>query len=304
MLKKSKLKLSAYSSLAISFLSINNNAQAQVFYTDVEPDYIFTETETPPQSGALSVDFNNDTTPEMLFAFSSFEFTGDCYRAGSMSFYIANYASLMVYADTFSINRVQIVNEGEEIGAGAIWDNNILHTLMFSDFFSDTCIPSPGTPFISGNWTNATNKYIGVRFNDDGGNMHYGWVRLSVILNTEPGDAFLQIIEVDRFAFESQNDSSIIAGVEGEPMGIVQSNNISFTLSPNPATDILNIAIGSEINQPYILRVYDMRMSEVIQKIDLTNSLTHLNVSSLATGMYLLSIEFNGNRLINKFIKQ
>ncbi|MFN3940566.1 MAG: T9SS type A sorting domain-containing protein [Chitinophagales bacterium] len=290
--------------MAISFLSTHKDAEAQVFYTDVEPDYIFTETETPPQSGALSVDFNHDGTPELAFAFSSFEFTGDCYRAGSMSFYIANYASLMVYNDTFSITRVQIVNEGEEIGPGAIWDNNVLHTLMFSDFFSDTCIPDPGTPFISGNWTDVSNKYIGVKFNDGAGNTHYGWIRLSVVINSEPGDAYLQIIEVDRYAFESQIDVPITAGVEGEPMSIAQANTTAFTISPNPATDMLHIAMYEPINAPYILSVYSMQMSEVIPKREIVNTNAQLHVKDLPNGMYLLVIEWKGHKHLQKFIKQ
>lgn len=304
MKKASLLKLSGYSSLALSFIALAPDAKGQVFNTDVEPDYIFTETDSPPQYGALSVDFNADASPEMIFAFSSFEFTGDCYRAGSMSFYFANYASVQVYNDASSVQRVQIINEGEEIGAAGVWDNYFLQSLMFSDFFSETCIPNPGTPFINGNWTNADNKYIGVRFLDASSNLHYGWVRLSVIINPTPGDAELTLLQIDKFAFESQSGVSIIAGDEGEPLvNIASMDEVDIQITPNPVSDYLHIALTGMQSGEIKIQIADIRSSQVVLTEITGSDQAILNVAELPQGVYLLLIEAEGKLLHGRFVK-
>ena len=47
-----------------------NQADAQVIYTDVDPDFIITEPADPPYTDILVMDINMDSSPEGTFAFS------------------------------------------------------------------------------------------------------------------------------------------------------------------------------------------------------------------------------------------
>src|SRR5882672_1805520 len=56
-----------------------------------------------------------------------------------------------------------------------------------------------------GKWSNAVDKYMGVKFIDGSGNLHYGWVRMDVQNNPAK-------IVIKDFAYESIPDKGIYAG--------------------------------------------------------------------------------------------
>lgn len=71
----------------------------------------------------------------------------------------------------------------------------------------------------------------------------------------------------------------------------------SFSVSPSPANDILNITTTEQIEQ---VRIYNLNGQCMLQCAE-----TKINISSLPSGMYLLyAITANGTTHIQKFIKQ
>ena len=61
------------------------------------------------------------------------------------------------------------------------------------------------------------------------------------------------------------------------------SNNLKFSLYPNPATDILNIEMESELKS---VEIYSLQGQKV-----LTSNLKEINTSSLASGLYMVRVE-------------
>ena len=61
------------------------------------------------------------------------------------------------------------------------------------------------------------------------------------------------------------------------------SNNLKFNLYPNPATDILNIAMETELKS---IEIYSL----LGQKVFSTNK-NQIDVSSLSKGMYMVRVE-------------
>ena len=62
-----------------------------------------------------------------------------------------------------------------------------------------------------------------------------------------------------------------------------QSNNLKFNLSPNPATDILNISMESELKS---VEIYSLLGQKVF-----TSDKNQVDVSSLSKGMYMVRVE-------------
>lgn len=93
---------------------------------------------------------------------------------------------------------------------------------------------------------------------------------------------------------ESQNDCITITVTDG--ITGIEENSSSFSVYPNPATDVLNIE-GENINNVEIINL-------VGQVVANTNSST-VNVANLANGAYFVRVNFNnGDVAAQKFIKK
>jgi hypothetical protein len=76
-----------------------------------------------------------------------------------------------------------------------------------------------------------------------------------------------------------------------------------YTLYPNPATDVLSVArpLSADPEQPFTVRVYDLRGSEV-RGLSFTDG--QLNVSSLRPGIYMLTVKDGASTTHQRFVKQ
>ena len=77
----------------------------------------------------------------------------------------------------------------------------------------------------------------------------------------------------------------------------------AYTLYPNPATDVLSIArpLNADPEQPFSVRVYDLRGSEVR---GLSFAEGQLNVSSLRAGIYMLTVNDGSTTTHQRFVKE
>ena len=75
------------------------------------------------------------------------------------------------------------------------------------------------------------------------------------------------------------------------------TNNLNFTLYPNPANSILNIDLISEIKSVEIYSLLGQKMFSSTQK--------QLNISNLASGIYMLKVQdMNGAIATQKLVKE
>ena len=81
-------------------------------------------------------------------------------------------------------------------------------------------------------------------------------------------------------------------------------NNLSFTISPNPTTTILNIQLSKSLTNGNI-KVFDILGKQILTEELSPNNLTQINVSNLSKGMYLVKVSSEGNNTeTRRFIKQ
>ena len=86
----------------------------------------------------------------------------------------------------------------------------------------------------------------------------------------------------------------------------LDTDNLTFTVYPNPTTDIINVEINKRKTSS-VLSINDVQGREVFRKVFSKDQLIQANVSSLATGIYILQLRADGSKEIigtAKFIKQ
>lgn len=207
-------QLAEYSAFALSFLLLKREANAQIIYTDIDPDTIFDEAE---EIGYFDIDANG--TYDFLFINSSFTFydtffsstvlrqdllVGVNYEenaiAGNSIYYSTFYGGEFVKSFPYALSI------GASIGGKLDWHNANLQRMALRDLFEDGNL---GNCFYC-NWYNydlpeIIDHYIGIRFIDIGGENHYGWMRCDV---KEEG----RVLVVKDYAYELQPDTPINAG--------------------------------------------------------------------------------------------
>jgi subtilisin family serine protease len=84
-------------------------------------------------------------------------------------------------------------------------------------------------------------------------------------------------------------------------LSLQEEEFFEFNVFPNPATDILNIQIPS-INETTTLTIYDM-LGKTILEQTITSSSKQLDVSSMASGLYMMSFQSGKASKVVKLIK-
>lgn len=94
-------------------------------------------------------------------------------------------------------------------------------------------------------------------------------------------------------------DNLIISAKNAGTLSIKNTSNPKLSIYPNPAVDFLNIA---ELSDNAMYKIYNTS-EQLLEKGNVSNG--KINVSSLTSGVYILTIEDKGNNLLkSKFIKK
>ena len=267
-----------YAAAAAGALGIAGTADAQVIYTDLEPDGIAEDTEdiNVGLGAGPHVDFDNDGDPEIVFG----EDLGRPYTVlasddaapDSIIGYIATLVPFGagLYAYPIPLNAGAVVQDGADLITGYP-----LGTFTFSG--SDPNL-----------WIGAGDAYFGVKFMLDDG-IHFGWVRCEM-----PASGRLVIKD---YAYESAVNTPITAGDQGtavEP-GSLPAGYLFSEVAPHPvvAQSAFSVAVGT--TERVRVDVVDVRgrivrtvFDDVLpggQRRDL-----HFASDGLASGVYVLRV--------------
>jgi hypothetical protein len=279
-------KLKQYSILASPIIALSTHSNAQISYHDVNPDY-----EIGAQSGdftELAFDLNNDGITDFVFSvFSKYQTDSSApkfNKAGIMPFQengngiqgytIAHIPLKYYYASALNVN--DDINSTKHF-----WD-------YFGDFGTFVYYQPPNHTY--GQWNDVTDRFMGLRFKDSGGSMHYGWMRLDV----SKADAGIVIKD---YAYESTPDLGIKAGDGGVPVENVSAENdinifaydkTLFIESPMQLSNSLKISV-MDLSGKMLIR---QESHEVHAQLSLKN---------FSDGIYLVNV-VNGDRLTTRKI--
>lgn len=106
-------------------------------------------------------------------------------------------------------------------------------------------------------------------------------------------------------------DKGMKAAAE-ESTELLAARAMQISLSPNPATDLLKVGLGSETAQQgsYDVKIYDITgktlvsQSDAIQMMGKKREEVEINVAGLAPGIYFVGISNGESSYLQKFVKQ
>ncbi|MFT6731721.1 MAG: serine protease AprX, partial [Glaciecola sp.] len=84
-------------------------------------------------------------------------------------------------------------------------------------------------------------------------------------------------------------------------LSLQEEDFFEFKVYPNPVTDILNIQIPS-VNDITTLRIFDV-LGKLVLEQDITESSRQLDLSSMASGLYIMSFQSGNASKTFKLIK-
>ncbi|MFZ1635912.1 MAG: hypothetical protein WBP43_08545 [Chitinophagales bacterium] len=236
-MRNNKINIAQYALFAQTFLLMAAKSNAEVIYTDIEPDLLL---DTLDEVGGI--DMNNDGIYDFAFLngyaqwpiYSSF---GDpvgynirfCQWAGGYGTPINQIAGDAVYFSAyygggfsryypFALATSNLINDKLEFQS---WG---YQRMAFKSYRNDNLYTIFDHIFDSGGYwfPNAAEQFLGVRFQDSDEKIHYGWIRCSVIDSAEG-------IIIHDYAYETQIEHPILAGSMESYVDVQNSvNNDSY----------------------------------------------------------------------------
>ncbi|MBC8048145.1 MAG: T9SS type A sorting domain-containing protein [Fimbriimonadaceae bacterium] len=235
-------KLTAYSALTTGLLSLGNSIEAQIIYTDLDPDLFFNATEEP-WIDISPLDLNNDGISDFSLILSN------------------QYTSAPAYEDD---SRIALIINGYNSNkvAGSLQTNTFAFSTYYGSFITAMCdahvasalntgdLISPSLDFeknnvawqyswggvcdFDGGWDDTGDKYAGLKMIVEGEN-YYGWVRM----NLHIGSFGISELIIKDYAYQSAPNTPIPAGATNScdtpsPLGVtaITSNSAKIKWLP------------------------------------------------------------------------
>lgn len=249
-------RLSSYAALAGALLTVQQ-ADAQVIYTDVDPDLVV------ESSDLFGFDLDNDGTDDFGLINVLYSAIGAMnvvlYGSGGVAGYIGSFLG-----STFPF--VSVIDAGEAVGPSL-------------DFYST----SGGAPLLWGSFAvvgslgqfnNVSDKYIGLRFKI-GSDFHYGWARLDVTHTT---------ITLKDYAYNGTANAPINTTVG------IESPDTNFNPAIYAIDGGVHVALPNNVENAAV-SIFDLS-GRMIHSAFIYNEADIL-LNDLSKGMYLVKVQDN-----------
>jgi hypothetical protein len=229
-------KLGNYVALASAVIA-SNSLNSQVIYTDI-PDVTIDSTSAP-----FLIDFDNNAVPEITLAVQRVDGTNTyqgipltyegALAVGVLGSNVALAGAIGSGSGSSSYSfQISALNDGDPISANQAFGSSSYNVLA-GDILVDAGFA--GTfPYQFGPFLDATDKFLGASFLING-EVHYGWVRLSVAANAST-------ITIKDYAYNDCSNGTINAGqtsITLDPMSATSNltcNNIDLTIQGGNGT--------------------------------------------------------------------
>lgn len=269
MKKQLQKKFLTFSVIAILFSA---SANAQIVYTDVNPDVTRTRSGPPLEAVNYSIDFNIDGIVDVNL--SSYGIANRAITPFPPYFYVTSAIEIKsseILRVTSSFSYASQLNANTIIeSASQSWS-----TSTGRAFMAGTFSPCPNC------WPFAADRFLGVRFSV-GGNWFYGWVRISLSTFTS--------FTIKDYAYNSTPNQPILAG-QTSALGIDENSLVSkINIFPNPASNQVTISLGS-LQQLVALAITDTTGKIVYKTKESEAQNIKINTTDFANGIYLVQIK-------------
>ena len=253
--------------LTAFFLSIAFNTQAQVVYTDVNPDSLV--------SSSYELDLNNDGSPEFLIEKTTdggidiVQATGLSDQDSLIGYY-AGFPAITGYPSALSSNEV-IDGTATFVDEGVMGGD---HELIMED----------------ADWPDGFNRYLGLKFNISG-EVHYGWAKIKISTD-------YVAFTITEYAYNATAGAAINSGV----VSVEENTPVAeMTVFPNPVSENATFSFYLHDESAIELSVYDLSGKQILaesRKIEKPGKQAfQLNVSQWNAGIYFCRVNFSTIKL-------
>ncbi len=282
---KLKKRLKAYSLTAGALAAGVTGADAQILYTDVDPD--------AEADGVDSVflDLNADGIDDFKFYVNNGATASNAYNV-YRAFASArnNNAIVGTYSSSGGYSYPYAVNAGDTINESLTFQNGTFQTIGWDYFYYTN---SSTAPFTFGNvrWGSG-DQYLGLRLEVDG-NTHYGWARIE--LDNTGGGAGVMILK--DYALELTPDLGIPAGdtaYPAPPAGIADQSELGYNMFATGneirvnATETIDRMTVTSVGGKVVAQLSDVRGNKTVQL-------------GTASGVYFVRVETAKGTRVEKF---
>jgi hypothetical protein len=258
-------------------------ANAQIIYTDVNPDSTFVFYTRHPGSvyKNYNLDLNNDGNNDYtLTASASSTNTNPSYNGRRIIASPLNGNAVkdtLVNSDTVSIplqfNALIDIN----LSLNQSWQTSGWNILKDTTWYS---WPGSGVSG-SGLWNNLSDYYLGLRLLQSG-QTYYGWVRLRVDVSGGPDSLIIQ-----DYAYNSIPNQPILAG-QTTTTGINENSFASsINLFPNPANNHVTITLGSS-NKKVEVTIADITGKIIYSTTESETQKVEVSTKDFTEGIYVV----------------
>lgn len=261
-------KIKSYSALASSIALMSSQADAQIIYTDINPDSTATLSGT-----SFNLDLDNGGVVDFTFNLTIGTGSSTSQGVGVSAAGTNAVAGSTIGSYTYPL----ALNNGDTIKS----------TLQFNVGSSQSMASYFGSGYSFGNWLGVADKYIGLQFYI-GTQLHYGWARLDV---TATANQFT----IKDYAYNATPNEYIIAG----EMGVgINENELMAATSIYSAEK--NVIISFLKDQPInaVVKISNALGQEIYNQA-LIEKETSINLSKEKTGIYFVTIT-NKNSVYTK----
>lgn len=266
MKKELQERLSQYSAAAAAVTIGAAGANAQIVYTDVDPDFSH-----PGDEIGFGLDLNNDANPDFIIA--------------SVDTTITNTQG------TFRVRNTVIAGYGTQAAQNAIAGEtpsnyNYALALNMNDMIDNTLnwISATNTmaynvnsanPY-NENWNGVTDRYLGLRF-DAGGNTYYGWARMDVQAEGDIWTLKDYAYNAGQVGIEAGATAFIEEGTMDQYVHFINQADNSVMVRMNEAITGANVTVVSASGQ-------------VVQAGAVEGSEFVVDMNGLAGGIYMINV--------------
>ncbi|MEZ5051641.1 MAG: T9SS type A sorting domain-containing protein [Chitinophagales bacterium] len=287
------LNKTQYSLMAAVLLGSHHLVNAQVQYTDIDPDFVIDD-----EDGYIFLDIDDNGTDDFVLGMGELTYT-----IGSGTFKIKLYGPAIgwsfendndLLADVINNDNAIFAfaynyESGVYFGEGNYWlgtATDFAHQAFIcaQSYANGFSFGYPVWNFLGqrGFWQDVqTDRYLGIRFQDGLDRTHYGWIRCDA-----PDSG--RVLVIKDYAYETQAGVGIIAGDMGEAVGIQTEHELLFSLYPNPAEDWIEIRYYE--NEQLYADIRNLEGKLLLTQALQSGSANRLPVADLPMGTYVAVI--------------
>ncbi|TNE74014.1 MAG: T9SS type A sorting domain-containing protein [Bacteroidetes bacterium] len=291
MKKELREKLSKYAAAAAAVTGVAG-VNAQIVYTDVNPDVTVDDDHNANGLSAIPLDMDNDSNLD--FILGSRDTTINLYGGIDVRYTLVAPAvagNAIAFASTSTYNgntyyQAAALNNGDGINNTLTWASTtqtMAQEVLFASY--------PQYNYTLGFWNGVNDKYLGLRFTT-GANTYYGWARLDV-----GGSNAADVFKLKDYAYQSSPNVAINAGDMGSA-SLSEADIDALVHFINQANNTVLVKVNGELSNGVVNVV--ATSGQVVQTGKVENGTFVVNMNGLTAGVYMINVTFEEGAITKK----